>query len=309
MILLSKEEVLSKKYNEMIPIKCDICGKILHRMQKYVKSDAIKFPKKKDACSKDCIAKLKFIPRVVLNCDQCQKQFCLKKCVYLKRIKDNKSEKSCCSQKCANKLNIFKSEESKKKVSNTLKEYYKEKIKNAEHVVKCRGKDRIASVKNQCIICSKEFFYYREKKICSKECKHIFSIELGKKAGRISAAVPRNKKNRSYNEKLFFSKLKEFYPEAQHTQRIFDGWDADIVIPSLKLAIHWNGPWHYKPILGQELLDKVVWKDKMRYSAVVNAGYHNYIIKDSGKKSDKKVDEELVIFLEKFKQNDGSSTG
>ena len=307
--MVSNELLLSMDYYEMVPVKCDFCDKIMHRMQKTIKSEMIRFPDRKHVCSRHCTKKLRFAPDITLKCDNCQKEFRLKNCDYAKRIRKNETSKMCCSRDCANKINIFRSEESRKKVSETLKQNHREKMKKLGYSADRRRPDKIANKKNQCVICKKEFLHYkRDKKLCSKECHHIFFVEVGKKAGRASAAVPRHKKNRSYNEKLFFSKIKEVYPEAEHTQRIFDGWDADIVIPSLKLAIHWNGPWHYRPILGQDLLDKVVWKDKMRYEAVIRFGYENYIIKDSGAKSDKKVNEEFLIFLQKYKCEPQSKT-
>ena len=29
---------------------------------------------------------------------------------------------------------------------------------------------------------------------------------------------------------------------------MFNGWDADVILPDLKIAIMWNGIWHYKQV-------------------------------------------------------------
>ena len=45
---------------------------------------------------------------------------------------------------------------------------------------------------------------------------------------------------------------------------IFDGYDADVVIPSLKIAIEWNGKWHYEKLKGKHDLNSVKNRDKLK---------------------------------------------
>lgn len=62
----------------------------------------------------------------------------------------------------------------------------------------------------------------------------------------------------------------------------------------MKIAILWNGVWHYENICGQ--LKQVQNRDKIKYSEIVKAGYMPYIIVDLGKFSKKKCFKELERF-------------
>ena len=140
-----------------------------------------------------------------------------------------------------------------------------------------------------------------QKKTCSNECYFIVRQNAGKKGGSKTSSLEFHKRNRSSNEKMFFAKIKEIYPDAIANKRLFDGWDADVIIPSQKLAIHWNGVWHYKSVMGNELLERVQQKDKSRYEAIERHGYKNYIIQDMGPMNSNKVEKEYVDFQDIFK--------
>lgn len=86
---------------------------------------------------------------------------------------------------------------------------------------------------------------------------------------------------------------------------MFNGYDSDVILEELKLAIHWNGPLHYRNIFGVEVFDHILHRDKLRYEAIENCGYTNYIIDDSNNKgfSKQKVDEEFNRFLQFIKDS------
>lgn len=67
--------------------------------------------------------------------------------------------------------------------------------------------------------------------------------DQGRKGGLASAA---KRVIRSKDEIKLYEMVLDSFPSALHNFVIVDGWDADIVIPEAKLAIMWNGPWHYK---------------------------------------------------------------
>lgn len=287
--------MLSYSCSSMIPISCDGCKKNFQRIQKRVKHDYKHKSSLKHFCSNKCQASLIKKELVKLNCANCNIQFLIKERDFKKRSK-NLSNLYYCSHKCANKSNIH-SEETKKKISVSIQNKYKEKLKNAKYKIKSKNGYKIANLRNICINCSKEFYHYKRQKTCSNDCYLNIMKKAGKKGGTKTASLELHKRNRSSNEKMFFVKIKEIYNDALSNKRIFNGWDADIIIPSKQIAIHWNGIWHYKPVLGEALLDKIKRKDKLRYEAIEQCGYKNYIIQDLGGKNEEKVKKEYIDFI------------
>ncbi len=306
MLLISTEEMLSSSYNQMIPLKCDGCQATFNRVQKQVKSDYKRKSQFKHFCSNICQGNLLKKELVQLTCANCGVNFSTSQADFRKRSR--KTNKLCCSQVCANKINIYRPANTKDKISKSLKARYIKELETFENKVLKNGRLVKAHVLNECQICKNNFYFFKIKKTCSIECQRQMRILVGKKAGIASASRSYNKRNRSSNEKLFFAKIKELYIDAVPNKRLFNGWDADIIIPSLKVAIHWNGVWHYKSILGQELLDKVQLKDSLRYKAIEEYGYKNYIIQDMGKMNPIKVDEEFNKFTEYLKEQNGGLT-
>lgn len=245
--------------------------------------------------------------KIKLNCFYCKEDFELTQGELNKRLKVNiDKERLCCSHDCANKINTFRSNETKEKIRNTLIKTFEKKLsKNLKNTMMYKGKLRICHRQNTCIICKKEFSHVSKKSLCDDpKCKLTHYINTGKKGGSKTASLSFHKRNRSKNEKLFYSKIKEIFPDTIKNERIFNGSDADIIIPSIKLAIHWNGKWHYQNVFnnekGQKIFDTVKKKDVIRYSEVEKCGYRNYIIKDMGIFNEQKVLSELKIFKDSF---------
>lgn len=94
MFLIPIEQILSSKYSQMIPVKCDYCQQNFEKMQKYIKSNLKLGSYKNHFCSNACSVKAKDKKKAV-TCKQCSKIF-LKKCCQLK-----KSPISFCSSSCA----------------------------------------------------------------------------------------------------------------------------------------------------------------------------------------------------------------
>lgn len=294
MLLISIDEMLSFKYYDMIPLKCDACQQDFQRIQKRVKNDFKLKSHLRHFCSNRCQNSLKKKDYINLTCYLCKTHFSLIPSEFEKRSK--KTSKLCCSQQCANKINIHRSEETRKKVSETLKRKYAEGFIIHPKAIKNKAP-------YTCSFCSKKFISKKKRSTCSKECYKNLLPSIGRKGGRVTSSLEFHKRNRSSNEKMFFAKIKELCPDAIANKRLFDGWDADIIIPSQKLAIHWNGIWHYKPVMGNELLKRVQQKDKLRYEAIEKHGYKNYIIQDLGRMNEEKVTKEYIDFLQKFKEH------
>ncbi len=290
MLILTINEILQSKYNAMLPLKCDYCDKIFYRTQKQVKL-GLKLCTVKHFCSRKCHASGRTSDLIQVSCGACHKTITILESDLRRKLKVNDNKNTIyCSKNCANKLNTFRSPATKNKISKTLKRKYQQGLivhPNAIH--------------NQppkiCKICGIEFRHRRNKATCSKKCYQTLCISIGSLGGLKTASSPFQKRNRSSNEKLFFERISKQYPDALSNKRMFNGWDADIIIPSLKLAIHWNGIWHYKVVLSPELLMKVQNKDVLRYKAIEECGYQNYIIQDLGSKNLSKVEEEFNKFI------------
>jgi len=100
---------------------------------------------------------------------------------------------------------------------------------------------------------------------CSSSCTAQYNAE-GIKLGAAE---------RSKLEKWIEPQLQDFYPELEFHFNRNDtiNSELDIYIPSLKLAFELNGVFHYEPIFGAELLNKISNNDKRKFQAVLGTWY------------------------------------
>jgi len=153
-----------------------------------------------------------------------------------------------------------------------------------------------------CTMCKKEFQpKYSSRKLCSRICSNNLlrtdenkqrAIKNGEKGGKISAT---RQGKRSKNE-MYFSELCAKYYDISTNEPYFDGWDADIIIHSEKIAILWNGQWHYKQSSNTQSLNQVQTRDRIKLSIIHKYGYTPYVIKDIGKYNKSFVEQEFAIF-------------
>ena len=130
-------------------------------------------------------------------------------------------------------------------------------------------------------------------KTCSPECYKA----LASKHGRTSA---KSQSRRSKNEVLFANLCLKRFADVKCNDPQFKGWDADIILPIEKLAILWNGKWHYEKITEKHSLSQVQNRDRLKIKAIVECGFTPYVIKDIGKVDQHFVEEkfcELVNWL------------
>ena len=137
----------------------------------------------------------------------------------------------------------------------------------------------------KCEHCKFKFLVRREspnQRFCSKNCS---DISISKKLlGSINGLRSVKAQNRrSKNEILLFELCKNNFKHVLHNVNMFNGWDADIVIEELKLAILWNGKWHYEKITNKHSVIQVQNRDKIKIKEIKKAGYIPYIIKDMGR--------------------------
>ena len=129
-----------------------------------------------------------------------------------------------------------------------------------------------------------------EKKYCDK-CKLLACQKGGLKSVQ-SQSISRRSKNEIYFAELCQNKFSNILTNSP----IFDGWDADVILEDQKIAVLWNGVWHYKQVREAHSVDQVQSRDKIKLHKIENAGYTPYVIKDDGKFNKKFVEEQFNIF-------------
>lgn len=205
-----------------------------------------------------------------------------------------------CSRSCANSR-IQTSEDRLKKRLSAILNYKKDNKRCNKKDSKKIEADKISKYEQNpkiCKCCGKRISYNdRHRTTCSKECEYKLKADGGHKGGRQSVNL---QGRRSKNEIAFCELCEKYFGKENviHNVPMFNGWDADIIIPHLKIAILWNGPWHYKQVTKTHKLKQVQNRDRIKLNEIVKCGFEPYIIKDMGKgKKSKVVDE-----FEKLKQ-------
>ena len=231
---------------------------------------------------------LKFRKLYGLSQDREQKKFnsecptCGKKIEYT----STKEKIVHCSRNCANKRTHDQS--TKDKISNTLK--LKVKIRKEE---------------KYCINCGNDITMKAKKtKFCCRSCASKFNSnsEIGKQhIKKIVEKSVKTQSRRSKNEMLFFEYCKIKFGSVENNLPIFNGWDADIIIHDYKIAVMWNGVWHYKKVRKNHSVSQVQNRDKIKIKEIINFGYTPYVIEDLGKFSKKKVELEFEKLLDYLK--------
>lgn len=241
---------------------------------------------------------------MVINCAFCSKEFkATSDQIY--SLRKGKSVNLFCSRSCSASFNNSKrirSDESKHRTSETLK------LKNTGI--------RIRSPQ-YCVVCCKEMYPVNRlgKPVVRNTCGNIDCLnqrrkEASSRGGRKTASLPWASRTRSKNERYLASLLSSIFPNALFNKRMFGEYDSDIILPDQKIAVHWNGPFHYKPLLGNDHLDKIQKRDALRYAAIASEGFYNYIIDDSGNTGFNrlKVEAEFNLLLKYIEEN-GTSGG
>jgi len=206
-----------------------------------------------------------------------------------------------CSQKCArSSATALNREAISKKTSDTVK-------KKFSHIYEDTTKE--------CLHCNEKFtvsYKRKNKKFCDISCatKYKFNeknpqyeenMRKARLAGIASSQLQRETR-RSKNEIYFAQLCTDKFANVLCNEPMFDGWDADVIIPDLKIAVMWNGPWHRRKITKKHSVKQVQTRDKIKVDKIRAAGYNEYVIDDDGKFDKKFVEEQfekLLKFLRK----------
>lgn len=140
---------------------------------------------------------------------------------------------------------------------------------------KCRFKAQETVRENiKCVTCNKQFvdILIRKRKFCSKSCATLYNNTHKKHGSR-----------RSKLEIWIEKSLTSMYPnlEIHFNRKDAINSELDIYIPSLKLAFELNGIYHYEPIHGDKLLDKIKNNDNRKFQACLEHNIELCIIDTS----------------------------
>ena len=89
---------------------------------------------------------------------------------------------------------------------------------------------------------------------------------------------------------------KSEFENVLENSQMFNGWDADVILVDHKVAVLWNGAWHYKEIMPGTSLKQIQTRDRIKIDEINKAGFHPYIIVDMGKHDPKFVNDQFNTF-------------
>lgn len=231
--------------------------------------------------------------------DKRHKRFCCNKCAILYRtqcrikiynqnkrfccfcsleLPYNKRQNKFCNSSCAAKYNNqFRTVESFNKQKQSLMKTIRDKKTNKLDFIYKVGS--YCKLKLQtCSYCKKMFLTKSNgkatRKTCSSNCTHIMCSIAGKKSASIRT-------KRSKSEIILYELCSKHYVNVSHNEIILNGWDADIIINDFKLAILWNGPWHYKQLnLNNHSLKQVQTRDWIKINLFKQNGWNVEVFED-----------------------------
>lgn len=291
--LYTQEEYEKAKSTDLLLLKCEHCGKVFGKIKKLITQELTHKLGICKFCSKQCRSDAQNTS-IKVHCCNCDKEITITKKVFEK----SENKHFFCNHSCSaeyNNKNRKITNETKEKISKSLRDFnFKTKRSNIR-ICKVCGKQYVYRLGESTRIC------------CSKECskylhdnyKDFMTEEQHKKYSERSRKniAKQAETKRSKNEKYFCELCENHFNNVKHNEAMFNGWDADVIIEDIKLAVLWNGKWHYEKIAKNHSLEQVQNRDKIKIEEIKKAGYKPYIIKDMGKYSPKFVEEEFKKLL------------
>ena len=154
-------------------------------------------------------------------------------------------------------------------------------------------------IKSKCRFCDKELLLkpsvVRENNFCSQSHRTKF-YNTPENCSKWGLKSVESQSKRSKNEILFYEMCKKEFTNVTSNERYFNGWDADIILHDLKIAVLWNGKWHYEKLTEKHSLEQVKRRDFIKIKEIEEKGYLPYIIKDMGKYNEKFVKKSFDSF-------------
>ena len=220
---------------------------------------------------------------VLLICKNCNNEF-----------KTKHKEQKFCGLKCSAQYNHVNNIHSK----NTYSEMGKKStaMRDANRTLR---KD----IYKICLYCGKTFNNKpKEQKYCNIECSRTHNIILMR-----NGTIQMNTNNRGKGEIYFAELCIKYFGEDDIlcNEKIFKDkngglWDADIIIKSLKLAILYDGIFHFKQVKKGMNLNQIKSRDRIKRRVISDNGYKYYTVKDLGRFNKNFVINEFNLFIHKL---------
>lgn len=181
-----------------------------------------------------------------------------------------KKKQKFCSMSCSaiynNKKRLPISDATREKRSKSIKFWHEKNI--------TKKSKKVISKLFTCHLCGNIFESKTLRKTCSPECFHIAMVNAGKSSA--SKMVKRSK-----DEIKLFNLCCNHFHNVNNNTVIVDGWDADIILNDQKIAILWNGPWHYQQMpLSRHSLSQVQNRDRIKIDILTKAGWQVVVFED-----------------------------
>lgn len=108
--------------------------------------------------------------------------------------------------------------------------------------------------------------YFAKRRFCGQKCAGI---------GNKLAMTTRKPQWRSYGECALVVLFRRNFPDLElitNERKTLGGFELDIFFPTLKAAVEFNGPHHFKPVYGPEMLAKTQRRDKEKRARALSQG-------------------------------------
>lgn len=254
--LYTQEEYEKAKSTDLLLLKCEHCGKVFGKIKKLITQELTHKLGICKFCSKQCRSDAQNTS-IKVHCCNCDKEITITKKVFEK----SENKHFFCNHSCSaeyNNKNRKITNETKEKISKSVIKWHEQHNQGKRPK---KEKKREWRKERICVVCGKHYYHkngVNTEKTCSKECSEyriknhkeflsIEAIEAMSKSGRKSI-LNQGENRRSKNEKYFCELCEKRFKDVKHNEPIFNGWDADIIIEDIKVAVLWNGKWHYQKI-------------------------------------------------------------
>lgn len=259
--LYTQSQFDSSQTRDLLPLQCEGCGNPYHWSKKRIKEALSKGGRWGSFCSPVCYQ----AHRPAANqatCQECGKPF--------SRCKSElaKSKRAFCSAHCS-------------------ATFYNRERYGALWASRPIPAPKQPKPKNQCKSCGQET---TNVSYCNGTCRN-------------RALNPLINGSRSKAEKTLVPALKAAYPLwtiEENNRTILNGLELDVYIPEIKLAIEWNGVFHYEPIHGKGHLERITQKDGRKIELCKELGIELIVICDRTS-HDSFIRETVTTLIEKLK--------